>query len=235
VLDVNLMGQVHGSLAALPHLRRSGGGALICVSSVESKVSLPLHSAYAASKHGIAGFVDGLRRELLHDKAPVSVTNIMPATINTPFFNHALTKIGLKPQGPPPIYQPRVVADLILYAAENPVRDLLAGGAAKGMITVQKFAPSLMDRVLSSERYGYETQRTPEPRPTPSEGNFYHAKGEEARVEGDFSRKSRGTSVYSFIERQGVLGQLAMGGLLGTAAVLLMRNRAPDGGVRTAL
>ena len=62
---------------------------------------------YASSKHGMAGFVDSLRRELMHEGAPVPVTNVMPGTINTPFFNNARTKIGVKPQGPPSFYSRR--------------------------------------------------------------------------------------------------------------------------------
>jgi NAD(P)-dependent dehydrogenase (short-subunit alcohol dehydrogenase family) len=87
VMDVNYMGQVNGARAALPHLRREGRGALISISSVESMVSLPLHSAYAASKHAVEGVFDALRRELLAEGVPISVTSVKPATINTPFFS----------------------------------------------------------------------------------------------------------------------------------------------------
>ena len=59
VVDVNLMGQVYGAMAALPHLKREGRGALIHISSVEAKRSFPFHSAYGASKHGIDGFSGG--------------------------------------------------------------------------------------------------------------------------------------------------------------------------------
>jgi NAD(P)-dependent dehydrogenase (short-subunit alcohol dehydrogenase family) len=58
VVDVNLMGQVYGAMAALPHLKREGKGALIHVSSVEAKRSFPFHGAYGASKHGIDGFLE---------------------------------------------------------------------------------------------------------------------------------------------------------------------------------
>src|SRR5215203_1706710 len=74
VIDVNLMGQVYGAMAALPHLKREGRGALIHISSVEAKRSLPLQSAYCASKHGIDGFLEVLRVELMREGAPVSVT-----------------------------------------------------------------------------------------------------------------------------------------------------------------
>jgi NAD(P)-dependent dehydrogenase (short-subunit alcohol dehydrogenase family) len=58
VVDVNLMGQVYGAMAALPHMKREGGGALIHVSSMGAKRSIPLQSAYCASKHGIDGFLE---------------------------------------------------------------------------------------------------------------------------------------------------------------------------------
>jgi NAD(P)-dependent dehydrogenase (short-subunit alcohol dehydrogenase family) len=120
VIDVNLMGQVYGAMAALPHLKREGRGALIHISSVEAKRSFPFHSVYAASKHGIDGFLEALRVELRHEGWPISVTQVMPGTINTPFFDKGRTKLGVKPVGIPPIYEPKTVANIILYAAENP-------------------------------------------------------------------------------------------------------------------
>ncbi|MFL6447867.1 MAG: hypothetical protein ACJ746_09305 [Bryobacteraceae bacterium] len=64
-----------------------------------------------------------LRRELMAEGAPISVTSIKPGTINTPFFNNSLNKMDVKPKGPPPVYDPVILADCVLYAAENPVRD----------------------------------------------------------------------------------------------------------------
>jgi NAD(P)-dependent dehydrogenase (short-subunit alcohol dehydrogenase family) len=74
VLQVNLLGQVHGAKAALPHLRR-GGGAFISMSSMGSQRGIPLQTAYCASKHGIDGFLEALRVELQRDGVPVSVTH----------------------------------------------------------------------------------------------------------------------------------------------------------------
>lgn len=96
LIDVNLIGQAFGAMAALPHLKRAGGGALIHIGSVESKRSFPLHSAHSASKHGMIGFIDALRVELMHDRTPISVTTILPAGINTPFFDKSLTRLGVK-------------------------------------------------------------------------------------------------------------------------------------------
>jgi short-subunit dehydrogenase len=130
-------------MVALPHLKREGRGALVHVSSMGARRSIPLQSAYCASKHGIDGFLESLRVEMEHEGLPIGVTNVLPATINTPLFDKARTKLGVKPVAPPPIYQPRIVADAILHAAEHPVRDLVVGGAAKALLTSQAISPRL--------------------------------------------------------------------------------------------
>jgi NAD(P)-dependent dehydrogenase (short-subunit alcohol dehydrogenase family) len=172
VVDVNLMGQVYGAMAALPHLKREGRGALIHISSVEAKRSFPFHSAYAASKHGIDGFLEALRVELRHEGWPISVTQVMPGTINTPFFDKGRTKLGVKPVGVPPIYEPETVANIILYAAENPARDLVSGGAAQMMIINQRLSPRMVDAILAT-RAGFSPQMTEEPRSEDDPDNLY--------------------------------------------------------------
>ncbi len=87
-------------MAALPHLKREGNGALTHISSMgAAKRSIPLQSAYCTSKHGIDGFLKALRVELRFEGLPINVTQVIPATINTPFFDKdkARTKLGVKP------------------------------------------------------------------------------------------------------------------------------------------
>lgn len=223
VMEINYLGQVHGALAALPRLRQAGGGALIVVSSVEAIVSLPLHSAYAASKHAVEGMVDALRRELMAEGAPISVTSVKPGTINTPFFNNSRNKMDVKPQGPPPFYQPAVVADCILYAAEHPVRDLFAGGAGKMMALSQMQTPGLVDATLA--RFGITLERTKDPTPGGSPGALYEPRVEDNRAQGDFSTRARRLSVYTWLETHPAARRLATGGALAGTALLLRRGR----------
>jgi NAD(P)-dependent dehydrogenase (short-subunit alcohol dehydrogenase family) len=218
--EVNYLGQVHGAQAALPALRRAGGGALIAISSVEAIVSLPLHAAYSGSKHAVEGAMDALRRELIADKEPISVTSIKPGTINTPFFNNSLNKMDVKPKGPPPIYQPKVVADCVLYAAEHPVRDLFAGGGGRQMVLSQLTMPRQVDRVLG--RLGIPAERTKEPAPGGSPGNLYAPRTEDNRTEGDFSGRARRFSLYTW-SRLHPPAALAAGSLLGLGLVQLLR------------
>jgi NAD(P)-dependent dehydrogenase (short-subunit alcohol dehydrogenase family) len=193
VIEVNLIGAANGALAALPHLRQEGRGALIVISSVEGKRSLPYQSAYAASKHGIIGFLDALRLELQREGVPISVTNVMPAGINTPFFNKARTKLGVKPKPMPPVYEPSVVAQTILYAAENPTRDIVAGGGAKTMVALQRLSPTLMDAFLL--KTGFSGQETDEAKDSSAPDNLFKALESSGHIQGDFSGEARASSV----------------------------------------
>ncbi|HET6529767.1 MAG TPA: SDR family oxidoreductase, partial [Actinoplanes sp.] len=141
VMRVNFLGHVHGVHAAVPALRRAGGGSIIGVSSVEGVRAVPLQAPYAASKFALCGFYDCLRMELAQEGAPIAVTTILPASINTPFFEHARSKLGAMPKPPPPVYAPELVADTIVHAATHPRRQLPVGGAATAFILTQRLVP----------------------------------------------------------------------------------------------
>lgn len=185
VIDVTLMGQVHGAMAALPHLKQEGRGALIHISSVEGVRALPLQSPYSAAKHGVEGFLEALRVELQHEKLPISVTSIKPSVINTPYYNKVRTKLGVKPTGIPPYYQPSIVVDAILYTAEHPTRDFIAGDVGRVLDVLQRLSPELVDSILAV--IGIPGQRTNEPKSEDAPDNlFAPAIPEYDRVKGDF-------------------------------------------------
>ena len=227
VIDVNLTGQAFGAMVALPYLRQNGG-ALIHISSVEAKRPLPLHSAYAASKHGIHGFVETLRMELNHDKAPVSVTEILPASINTPFFNHARTKTGVKPMGAPPIYEPGIVADAILYAAAHPVREMIVGGAGKAMVASQRVSSRLTDALFT--RVGFAAQETDEPKSEAAPNDLYGPNTGDNRARGDFGPQSKSKSVDTWFGTHPLARAALFGTLLARAGLLAARKRGASAG-----
>jgi NAD(P)-dependent dehydrogenase (short-subunit alcohol dehydrogenase family) len=220
VIDVSLMGQVYGAMAALPHLKREGRGALIHISSIEGRRSLPYQSAYAAAKHGIEGFVEALRVELQHEKIPISVTSVKPAVINTPFWNNGLTKLGVKPAGIPPYYDPSLVADAILYVATHPTRDFLVGDAARALDVLQRLSPSLVDSLLLL--IGFRLQRTKEPKSEDASNNFYQPVLTDNRVEGDFSNQVV-PSVSDWLDKNPTL---KWGTLVGIVALALLASQA---------
>ncbi|SRR5579883_1512430 len=230
VIDVSLMGQVHGAMAALPHLKREGKGALIHISSVEGVRALPLQSAYASAKHGVEGFLESLRVELKHEGIPISVTSIKPAVINTPFYNNALTKLGVKPTGVPPYYQPSLVADAVLYTAEHPTRDFIVGDVGKLLDGLQRLSPALVDHLLLL--IGFQFQRTHELKAENSPNNLYEPVPEHDRVEGDFSHLTI-PSVTDWLDRNPILGWSAVAGTLGVALLATLATQALKGNGNT--
>ena len=223
VITVNLTGQAYGAMAALPHLRRAGGGALVHVTSGEADLPLPLQSAYAASKSGLVGMLDALRMELARDGAPISVTNVMPSGINTPFSERAATKIGVMPRPLPPLYDPRLVADAILVAAERPMREIVVGGAAKAGIVARRIAPRLVDRVLTLTAFAL--QRTSHLRAADAPHNLFTPVAGYARVDGPFTGETRSFSVYTWLATHPRAAR-ALGTLvLATTALIVVARR----------
>jgi NAD(P)-dependent dehydrogenase (short-subunit alcohol dehydrogenase family) len=199
LMEVNLLGQMYGAQAALPYLRQSGG-ALVHVTSIAAKVALPLVGAYSASKHGVAGFLDTLRLELRREGVPVSVTQVMPAGINTPLFLSALTRVGVEPRPSPPVYEPDLVARAIVYAAEHPVRDLVVGGSGVGLLLAKRLSPRLVDQILLGVA-GFESQLTDRPKPDTAPNNlFAPTPNGNLSEKGDHTAEARAHSILTRLQ-----------------------------------
>lgn len=223
VIEVDLVGCANSVMAALPHLRRSNGSSLICVTSVEGLCSFPWHAAYAAAKHGVIGMLDALRVELLDEQVPISVTNIMPATVDTPFFSKGRSKIGVKPGAPGPVYEPDIVADAILHAAEHPIRDLVVGGAGVVYATARQWAPALSDRLMLNSIPQQLT--SDEYRGDNAEDNWYKSV-EDYRVYGDYHSKAKTWSLPTFLSMHKKTATVAALALGVTGLVLGFRRAA---------
>ncbi|MFQ4137557.1 SDR family oxidoreductase [Nodosilinea sp. PGN35] len=184
VVDVTLMGQVYGAKVALPYLKQTGRGSFIAISSMEGRRALPLQSAYSTAKHGLEGFLEALRVELEHEGHAINVTSIKPAVINTPFYNHMRTKIGFKPTGIPPYYEPRLVTEAILYAAEHPTRDYIVGDVGRLLDWFQRLSPGLVDFALA--QIGFQGQRTDDIKTSHAPDGLFEPMAGYEQVEGDF-------------------------------------------------
>ena len=147
LFDVNFWGIVYGSREAARHLKQSGG-AIINLGSEVSERAVPLQGVYSATKHAIKGFTEALRMELEEEGAPISVTLIKPAQINTPFTTNAKNYLASEPHHVPAVYAAEVVASAILRSAIKPVRSVYVGGGGALMATLGHFAPGLTDRLM---------------------------------------------------------------------------------------
>lgn len=170
LFQTNFWGVVHGSLVAVEHLKQHGG-ALINLGSEVSDVAVPLQGMYSASKHAVKGFTDSLRVELEAEGAPVAVTLIKPAAIDTMFVEHAKNYLDTEPRLPPPIYAPEVVADAILHAAEHFKRDIYVGGAARAFASAAHYAPRTLDRYM--RRFFFRQQKSDMPARDRSQHSLY--------------------------------------------------------------
>jgi NAD(P)-dependent dehydrogenase (short-subunit alcohol dehydrogenase family) len=195
VIEVNLLGQIYGMKAALPHLQATGDGVLINVSSALARRGVALQAAYCAAKHGIVGFAEALRLELQHEGSDVAVVDVLPSSINTPLFGHARSKLGVLPMPIPPVYEPQVVADTIVAAAERPVRTVFAGGMGKLLEIGQRISPTLVDRYLLGPGKVVENQLTD--RPDDGVDNVDAPLNDIGATTGEFGRKSRSRSLYT--------------------------------------
>ncbi len=214
LFDTNYWGVVHGATEALPHLKQHGG-ALITTGSISSQMPSPVLSSYTASKYAVKGYIDSLRLELIHEKAPVSVTLIQPSGINTPFGEHALNRMDARSKVPPPVYSPDIVAKAICRAAEHPTRDMIIGGSGRAMTLFATLFPNFSDQVFA---YSFFKTALDKDKPKrPQDGGFATGGGE-GEVYGD--QNMRETSIYTMLRCNplaSVVGLVLVAGAAGLA------------------
>src|ERR687887_283602 len=155
------LGSVWGTMAALERMVPRDRGVIVQVGSALAYRGIPLQAAYCGSKHALQGFCDSLWCELLNDGSHVRLTMVQLPALNTPQFTWSRAKLPRAPQPVPPIFQPEVAADAIVWAASHPRRELMVGWPTVKAIVGNSVAPGLADRYLA--RTGYESQQTEEP------------------------------------------------------------------------
>ena len=147
---------VNGCRTAVRHFVLHGG-TIVNIGSVVSDRAIPLQGMYSASKHAVLGYTDALRMELEHDQLPINVTLVKPASINTPFVEHARNYMPESPTFSPPVYAPEVVARAILRCAERRVREITVGAGGRMIAAMGRFAPRTTDALI--ERTLFDQQK----------------------------------------------------------------------------
>lgn len=150
VIETNLFGTIHAARAVLPRFREQGHGVLINLSSVTTRAPQPYTSAYDITKSGIASLAESLREELL-DAKDIHVCTILPATIDTPLFQHAANYTGRAIQAMAPVYPAEEVARAIVRCAEKPRREVVVGGAGLMMTLLRTISPGMTERLMARQ------------------------------------------------------------------------------------
>lgn len=207
VTDVTYLGYVHGTLAALRRMRVRERGTIVQVSSALAYRSIPLQSAYCAAKHAIVGFTESLRSELFHDRIRVHVTMVHMPALNTPQFGWVRSRLPNQAQPVPPIFQPELAADAVLWAAAHKRRAISVGLPTVKAIFGNKVIPGLLDLYLA--RAAFSGQQTDEPRRDDRPDNLHHPVPGDHGAHGSFGDRSRRRSVQLWLNTHRALAALA--------------------------
>ncbi|MHA6797167.1 SDR family NAD(P)-dependent oxidoreductase [Pseudonocardia bannensis] len=191
VLDVNVMGYVHGCRAALPRMIERDRGVIVNVSSILGVVAAPFVSSYAMSKFAVRGLGVSLRQELrLAGIRGVEVCTVLPAAIDTPIWENAANHSGRRARALPPVYTPERVARIIVNQIRVPRREVVAGGLlGRAFLLHHKVLPGPAERVLAEEMDRLGLSRT-EPAPD-STGNLYRPTPGPGRIHGGWQGRRR--------------------------------------------
>ena len=228
VIETDLFGYVYGARAVLPLFYRRGRGLLINVGSIMSEVPGPYVSAYTIAKHGVRALGECLRQEVqLAGVDDIKICTVMPATIDTPFFQHAANYTGRAVKAMPPVYPAESVAKTIVDLVEHPRREVVVGNAGRLMAMQQSLAPGLNERMLATMVDRQHLEDIPAP---PTSGSLFSPMGRGASIEGGW-RSPNGTSKAR---------KLATALVVGIPAALVWRQywketvaRSQDAGTRS--
>ncbi len=219
VTEVTYLGSVWGTMAALRRMLPRDRGTIVQVGSALAYRGIPLQSAYCGAKHALQGFLESLRTELEHDGSNVRVTMVQLPALNTPQFTWVRTKLPNEPQPVPPIYQPEVAAESIVWAARHPRRELVVGFPTLRAIVGNAVAPGIADRVLA--RDGYTAQQTDRPIDPERPDNLFEPVPGDHGAHGPFDDRARSRSFQAALarHRRSVgIGAAAAAGALGLLA-----------------
>jgi short-subunit dehydrogenase len=188
VTQVTYLGCVHGTLAALQPMRARRRGAIVQVGSALAYRSIPLQSAYCASKAAIRGFTDSLRAELLHENSKITLSMLQMPGMNTPQFDWARNKLPTEYQPVGSVFDPSVAAEAAWRAVRDGPRELWVGGSAVQAIAGQLLAPALLDRYIAATAWDGQITREPN---APSPDNLFSPAPGRQGARGRFGRRAK--------------------------------------------
>ncbi|MGE5518316.1 MAG: SDR family oxidoreductase [Candidatus Dadabacteria bacterium] len=214
VTEVTYLGQVYGAKAALKRMTPRNRGSIVFVGSALAYRGIPLQSAYCGAKHGIEGFFDSLRTELMHDKSEIKTCMVQLPAMNTTQFGWVLNRLPNKPRPMGKVYEPEVAAEAILFAAAHNRRNVWVGYPTYKAIIGNKIAPWYADYVLA--KTAFDGQQTNEPVSKYRENNVWEPVHEDRGAHGGFGNiaTNKSYTLWASIHRnlvRAVAGALALG------------------------
>jgi short-subunit dehydrogenase len=223
VTEVTYLGTVHGTLAALRRMRARNRGTIVQVGSALAYRAIPLQAPYCGAKFAIRGFTDALRSELMHEGSRIHVTMVQMPALDTPQFDWCRTRMPREPRPVPPVFEPQVAAEAIVWAAHHRRRELFVGASTYKAVWANKLVPGLLDRYLA--RFGYASQQGSTPVAPDRADNLFRAVPGDRGARGRFGAESRKASLALWLTTHRTMLALGVGAF---AAGALWRNRVRD-------
>jgi len=158
---VTYLGTVWGTKTALERMLPRDRGTIVQIGSALAYRGIPLQSPYCGAKHAIKGSFESLRCELRHRGSNVHLTMVQLPGLNTPQFDHCLSRMPRHPMPVPPIFQPEVAARSVYWAAHHRRREIYVGLPTVYTIVGNKLAPWFAERYLA--KHAVDGQQTPDP------------------------------------------------------------------------
>lgn len=213
VMDVTFLGQVYGTLSALRRMRPRDRGKIILVGSALAYRGIPLQAAYCGAKHAIQGFFESLRTELMNEGSGVKLSIAHLPGLNTTQFRWVRSRLPNESQPVPPIFQPEVAADAIVWLLDHDRRALYVGGSTVKTVIGNRIAPWLADWYLA--RKGIEDQQIDEPRDRVRADNLFTPPPGDRGAHGPFDARAKGQSLQLWATKhRGALGSVLLGAAL---------------------
>ncbi len=222
VTEVTYLGFVHGTMAALRHMRPRDRGTIIQVGSALAYRGIPLQAAYCGAKHAIRGFTDSLRTELIHGRSSIAITMVELPAVNTPQFDWARTHMSHEPRPVAPVFQPEVIADAIFRAALHPAREYWIGWSTLAVILGNMLFPGWLDRYLA--RTTFRGQETNLPVARGRRDNLIEPVHELHRTHGRFGSEALGDAIVAPGPLARIVPVVACGAALLATGMLVRRN-----------
>ena len=216
--EVTYLGTVWGTMSALRRMRPRDRGTVVQVGSALAYRGIPLQSPYCGAKHAIQGFVDSIRTELINEHSRVHVTMVQMPALNTPQFSWCRSRMGKESQPVPPIFQPEVAAEAIVWSAEHRKRELWVGAPTVKAIVANGISALAVDHYLG--RKGVQSQLLNEPLPPGRRDNLFEPVPGDHGARGAFDGDARPVSrqLEASLNRR-VIAAAAAGGALAVRAL----------------
>jgi short-subunit dehydrogenase len=214
VLRANLFGHMVDAHAVVPIFKAQKRGTFINIISLGGFTGTPFSAAYSASKFGLRGFSEALRGELASHR-DIHVCDVYPAFIDTPGLKHAANYTGRELKAPPPVFDPRKVADAVVELAHHPRDMMTVGWTAPAARMAHGLAPGLFVSAMAGLIDRYLRKAKPVP---VTDGNLYHAPSTAGGIDGKHKRDRH----YETAPKTGLPGGIALLAGIAIAGIALV-------------